>query len=62
MHGVTKDVETPGKLVVQGGKILAAATFNALLADYNVSIPGLVADKVAKTAKIGVDCTLELLK
>ncbi len=62
MHGVTKDVETAGKLVVQGGKIQASATFNAALADYNVAIPGLVADKVAKTAKIGVDCSLEPLK
>lgn len=62
MHGVTKDVETPGKLTVAGGKIQAVATFNALLSDYSVSIPGLVADKVAKTAKIDVVCSLEPLK
>ncbi len=62
LHGVTKDVETTGKLTVQGGKISATASFPVLLADYDVTIPGLVADKVAKTAKIGVTCALEPLK
>lgn len=62
MHGETKDVETDGKLVIQNGKITATADFNVLLADFKVSIPGLVADKVAKTAKISVTCSLEPLK
>jgi hypothetical protein len=62
MHGETKEVETEGKLVIQGGKINATADFNVLLSDFKVSIPGLVADKVSKTAKISVACSLELLK
>jgi polyisoprenoid-binding protein YceI len=62
MHGVTKEVETDGKLVVQGGKISAVAEFDVKLSDFNVSIPGLVADKVAKVAKIKVSCSLEPLK
>ena len=62
MHGETKDVETEGKITVQGGKISAVAGFNVLLADFKIAIPGLVADKVSKTAKINVTCSLELLK
>jgi len=62
MHGETKDVEAQGKLTIQGGKISAAAEFNVLLADFKVSIPGLVADKVSKTAKISIACSLEALK
>jgi polyisoprenoid-binding protein YceI len=62
LHGETKDVETDGKLVIQSGKITAVADFQVLLADYKVSIPGLVADKIAKAAKISVNCSLELLK
>ncbi len=62
IHGETKDVETTGKLAVQNGKINATAEFNVLLADYRISIPGLVADKVSKMAKISVTCQLELLK
>lgn len=62
LHGETKDVETEGKLTIQNGKITATADFNVLLADYKIAIPGLVADKVSKTAKISVACSLEPLK
>ncbi len=62
IHGETRDVESPGKLIVQNGKINALADFNIILSDYKVSIPGLVADKVSKTAKISITCQLELFK
>ena len=62
MHGVSNEIETDAKIIIQGGKIKATADFNVLLSDYRISIPGLVADKIAKTAKIGVAGSLELLK
>lgn len=62
MHGETKEVETEAKLVIQGGKINATADFSVKLSDFKVSVPGIVADKVAKVAKIGVSCSLELFK
>lgn len=62
LHGVSRDVETEARLQVTGGKIKASAAFTVALADYNISIPGLVADKVGKTAKISVASTLEPLK
>lgn len=62
MHGQTREVETDAKIQVQGGKISANADFSVTLADFNVSIPGLVADKVSKVAKIKVNCSLEPLK
>jgi polyisoprenoid-binding protein YceI len=62
IHGETKEVEAPGKLVVQGTKITATANFNVQLADYKIAIPGVVADKINKTAKIEVTCSLEPLK
>ena len=62
IHGETRDIETPGKLIVQNGKINVSADFNVILSDYRISIPGLVADKVSKTAKISVACQLELFK
>lgn len=62
LHGQTKEVETTGKLQIAGGKINASAIFNVKMSDFDISIPGLVADKVAKTAKINVDCSLEPLK
>ena len=62
IHGETRDVEAPGKLVVQGTKITATASFSVSLSDYKIAIPGVVADKVNKTAKIDVTCSLEPLK
>jgi polyisoprenoid-binding protein YceI len=62
MHGESNDVETEAKIVIQNGKINAVADFSVKLADYKVAIPGLVADKVSKVAKISVSCSLELFK
>lgn len=62
IHGVTKEVTADGKLTIKGGKISATADFGVVLADYKVTIPQLVADKVATTAKISIDCLLEPLK
>jgi YceI-like domain len=58
IHGVTKDVQVPGTVVVEGAKVKLAAKFGVKLADYNVAIPSLVADKVAKDASIVLDAEL----
>ncbi len=62
IHGQTKPVETEGKIQVKNGKILADAVFGIALADYNVEIPKLVKDNIAKIVNIEVDCTLDPLK
>lgn len=62
IHGETKEVEANGTITVAGGKVSAKAEFSVALADYKISIPGLVADKVAKVSKIKVDCSLDVLK
>jgi len=61
MHGITKPLETKGKLIVNNGKISVAANFSILLADYQVLVPRLVGDKVGKNATIKVDCALQVL-
>jgi hypothetical protein len=62
IHGVKKDIETNGTFLVSGGNVLAAAEFSVVLADYNIEIPGLVKDKISKTAKIQMNCTNTILK
>jgi polyisoprenoid-binding protein YceI len=62
IHGVTKDVETTGKITVKNGKIATVADFIVQLSDYSISIPSLVSDKISNTVKINVDCLLEPLK
>jgi len=62
IHGVTKDVETDGKMTVNNNRLQANASFNILLSDYNISIPGVVKDNINNTVTITVDCSLEPLK
>lgn len=62
MHGESKEIETDAKINIQNGKIKATTELKVLLSDYKVSIPGLVADKVSKTARISIACSLEPLK
>ena len=62
IHGETRDVEADGKMIIQSGKINTISDFKVLLSDYKISIPGIVSDKVSKTATITVNCSLELLK
>jgi hypothetical protein len=47
---------------VKGGKITAQTDFTVALADFNIDIPSLVADKVAKNVKITFVGALEALK
>jgi hypothetical protein len=54
MHGVTKPVKSKATFTVSGGKITASSTFKILVADYNIAIPALVKDKIAKEAEIKV--------
>jgi polyisoprenoid-binding protein YceI len=60
MHGVTKDVTAPATLTVKSGALTDAKTsFTIAVADYNISIPGAVRDKIAKQAKINATFKLQ---
>ena len=62
IHGIKKDLETAGSLKVNGETVIANAAFDVTLEDYHISIPGLVKDKIAKTAKVIVNCRFTVLK
>ncbi len=62
IHGVTKDVDATGSIVVKGTSISSKAEFKIVFSNYNIDIPSLVQDKVAKEATISVDVNYELLK
>lgn len=60
LHGETKEVTANGTITVKGGAITAAKSeFKLLLSDYKVDVPSVVADKVAKEAKITVDLSFQ---
>ena len=55
MHGVTRPIEVTGTLVTGSDVIHATATFEIAVADYNIEIPKVVRDNIAKTVQILVD-------
>lgn len=58
IHGVTNEVKVPGAVQVKGGNVMLKAKFVVKLADYKVAVPGVVADKVAKEARITIESSL----
>lgn len=61
MHGVTKAVSVPATFTVKQDKIGVSATFATVMKDYNIDVPSLVADKLAKEAKIKIEGNLTKL-
>ncbi|MBK8054535.1 MAG: YceI family protein [Saprospiraceae bacterium] len=62
IHGVTKKMTTDAVITVVNGKIDADAQFSILVVDYGIVIPALVKGQIAKSVKVMVDATLDLLK
>ncbi len=58
LHGVTKTISIPGQVIVKGGKITVSATFEILVADYNIVIPKVVRENIAEKVKININADL----
>jgi polyisoprenoid-binding protein YceI len=54
IHGVTKRVQVPGTLALQNGRLLVQAAFSVAPADYNIEIPLLVRNHIAKIVAVQV--------
>lgn len=61
IHNVTKDVKATGTMRVSSGMIILNSSFNIVVADYNIKVPSLVRDKIARNVLVKVDCNLKPL-
>lgn len=52
IHGITKNVILPATFQFLNGSLVGDATFNVSPADYNISIPALVRDNIAKQVQV----------
>jgi hypothetical protein len=59
LHNMTKPIETPATLEVKSGRLLGQAEFKLKPEDFNITIPGVVRDKIDKEmdVKIRIDCS-----
>ena len=55
IHGVTKNIETPGTIEVKGGDVILKSKFKVKPADYNIKIPNVVRKNIAEIVEITVD-------
>jgi polyisoprenoid-binding protein YceI len=62
IHGVSKPVKTIGTLEVKDNKVYGKSQFTVAVADYDIEIPRLVRDNIAKTVNIQVDMVYEPMK
>lgn len=58
IHGVTKDVSTTGTITVKGNTLGMKSKLTVKMADYKISVPAVVADKVGKEAIITIESSL----
>ncbi len=54
LHGVTNPVSSSVTITVKSGQLSATSNFSVVLADYNISIPSLVAEKISKRIAITI--------
>lgn len=59
MHGVSREVTIPGSITVKGDKVTAKCVFMVVPQDYDIEIPGVVADKIAKEIEVTVNSILD---
>ncbi len=62
IHGVTKPVKAGGTLEVKDNNLYAKSLFTVAVADYNIQIPKIVQDNIAKNIDIQVDLVYEPMK
>ena len=55
IHGVSRPIEQEGTVTVKDGKINAVSVFKININDYNITIPKIVEDRVAKTVDVKID-------
>jgi polyisoprenoid-binding protein YceI len=57
IHGVTKDIDVPGTIEVQGKKLQMKSKFMVKVADYDITIPQLVFKNIAEEVEVTIDFT-----
>lgn len=57
IHGVTKDVDVPGTIEFNGGRIIVKSAFKATLADYGIKIPQILWQNIADQADVTINLT-----
>jgi polyisoprenoid-binding protein YceI len=61
IHGIKKEIEAKGTILVANGIVSSVADFKIQLADYNIEIPGAVKDKISPSVDIHSENVYKLM-
>lgn len=56
IHGVKKRIASTGTVTVGGGRVAIVSDMSIKPSDYDIEIPALVEDKIAKTIDVKINC------
>lgn len=61
LHGVTRPVEMPATIEVKNGKLVGQSSFNLVPGDFDIKIPSIVREKIARqiAVRVSVECSLK---
>lgn len=62
LHGVTKELSTSATFTIIGEQVSATSQFQVLVEDYNIKIPKLVKDNIAKEVSISIAANYQPLE
>lgn len=61
IHGVTNDISVDGNIEIKDGNVFINSEFNVSPEDYDIEIPGVVREKIAKVLLVTVKAKLDPL-
>lgn len=56
IHGVKQHITSSGMITVEDDKVLLASALSLKPGDFDIQIPALVAEKIAKSIDVKIDC------
>ena len=59
IHGITKEVSEPGKIVIAGTEIQAETEFAVAVGEYGIRIPQLLFENIADTVTVKIHVTYQ---
>ena len=59
VHGVTKNISSPGTIVIKDGNVSATSSFKVLVSDYQIKIPSIVSNKIGESIEVKVACNFQ---
>ncbi len=62
IRGISKNIKVPGELTIENGKINAVSEFELSISDFNISVPKIVENRVAKIVQLRVNMNYTLYK